>query len=122
MGIQQTADARTALMAAYIARRTNPQAGSAGCGRERKSWEGETSGQGFGARGRTIYNANRRRRVLSELERIDEEEEKKKKKGRCGGHWDQFLMAARDGVEKKTGTSAAELATAEDMFALYIHI
>jgi len=102
-------------MATYIARHANPRAGKRATPQSRdKAGGGSESGGSFGARGRTIYNAGGSG-ALRELARIDAEEGRRK-------HWEQFLMAARGDCEagRATGPSAAEMATADEMFALYI--
>lgn len=108
MTAHHSADARTALMAIYTARHANPRAGKRATAQSR----GEEGGGRFGARGRTIYNAGSG--ALRELARIDAEEGQRKQ--------EQFLMAARGDFEERRATtpSAAEMATADEMFALYI--
>lgn len=126
MTVHHSADARTALLATYIARRANPQAGMRITSRGSyppKSRGNETRGAPahqnigcFGARGRTIYNADwypikeraEENAVLRELARIDAEEATR-------------LEEEED--TRSTGTgSDISLASEEEMFALYTHI
>lgn len=120
MAIQNSADARAALMAAYI-RRMNPQAGEASA--PKGTQKGRRSRKGFGARGRTIYNAKRRRAkvareentTLKELARIDAEEAARG--ARWTGREEEEMV-----VDAKEEPSASELAAADELFGLYIHI
>jgi len=125
MPTHHSADARTALMATYIARHANPRAGQRTTratpypARSRGDAD-KGSGGKFGARGRTVYNAD-----TCPMAGGGGEEERRRR------HWDQFLMAARGDcaeASRETTPSAAETAaataeemTAEEMFVLYIH-
>lgn len=134
MAPHHSADARTALLATYIARHTNAQGGmritpTAPCSARSDESDGDggkrASAEGFGARGRTIYNAETcapaggggkgKCAVLRELARIDAEEARRRKWG------DAYLMAARGDFEEGR-PGAEEVAPEEDVFALYTHI
>jgi hypothetical protein len=125
MTTHHSADARTALMASYIARHANPRVTRAAPQSKGRDAD-KGSGGSFGARGRTIYNAHagkERCGALGEVERIDREEERRRR------HGEQFLMAARGDFEESSSrettpmaaeTATAEEMTAEDMFVLYM--
>ena len=127
MTTHHSADARTALMASYIARHANPRAGvrfTRAAAQSKGRDAAKVSGGSFGARGRTIYNAEACP-MKSEVERIETEEERRRR------HGEQFLMAARGDFEEGSSsrettpmaaeTATAEEMTAEEMFVLYIH-
>lgn len=141
MATHHSADARTAFMATYIARYTNPRAGTqftraTPCSPQPMEVDTERGRMGsrdaFGARGRTIYNAdaypiNRGHEETkwdAFREKADEEERQRQ-------HWNQFLIVARGDFEEEERMSSssssssptmsgAELAAAEEMFARYI--
>lgn len=116
-------------MATYIARHANPRAGMRFTRETPQPRElDEDKRAPFGARGRTIYNAEAyptkpvegegKCGALRELARIDAEEDRRRR------HGDQFLMAARGDFEgsSSSGTvsGAAAAADSEELFALYI--
>lgn len=114
--MHDSADARAALLATYMARRANAQADTVRATPCPLQTDGDGEGA-FGARGRTIYNANGHPLTggggtLGELARIDTEE---------GGRreWGKDVMD-EPSSSRETTPSAAEVAIAEEMFALYI--
>lgn len=115
MAIPETADARKALMDAYKARRANRRGGGPLRGTKRRA---------LSTRGRTIYSTKQQEKeedaeeedaVLRELARIDAEEAARPR-GVASGDAEERTE------EVRPGPSCAEVAMADELFALYIHI